>query len=110
MTTYRRKPTPAIVWRFEGQPRASWPSWVADHEVSTNMGAAKIGMSGVGTLLVPVKNGNTVTGQSGDYVVLESYITTGEGKLTGGTLTLVRAQDFPVLFEEAPEEPAAAEA
>jgi hypothetical protein len=110
MTSYRRKPTPALVWRFEGQPRSEWPSWVADHEVSTTMGAGKIGMSGVGTLLVPVKNGNTVTGQNGDYIVLENHVTTGAGKITGGSLFLVKAQDFPILFEEAPEEAAAAEA
>lgn len=110
MTTYRRKPTPALVWRFEGQPRASWPTWVADYEVSTNMGAAKIGLSGVGTLLVPVKNGNSATGQHGDYIVLESHVTTGDGKITNGNLSLVKAQDFPILFEEAPEETAAAEA
>ena len=103
MTLYQRRPTPAIAWRFDGQPRSEWPAWVTEYEVSNNMGAAKIGLSSVGTLLVPIRNGNATTGLKGDYLVREGFAKDDAGKVVGGTIRLVSAQEFPLHYEEAPE-------
>jgi hypothetical protein len=105
MTTHRRKPTPAIAWKFENQRKVDWPSWVTDYEVSTVMGAGKIGLSSVGTLIVPTQNTYGTPGLSGDYLVWEGYAEDASGKLVGGSITLVKGQDFPLRYEAV--EPAA---
>jgi hypothetical protein len=110
MTEFRRRPIPVLVWRYNRQPQTTWPAWVRDYRVSTSMGVEQIGISGVGSLLVPTRGG-THTGNRGDSLVLENYQIGEDGAISGGRLQLVRAQEFDLLFEQAPEEaPAAAEA
>lgn len=109
MSLFHRRPTPAWAWQFLNEPRATWPSWVTEYIVSTQMGTEKIGLSVVQTLLVPTRNG-TQTAQRGDWLVLENYAESADGKPVGGQITLVRGQDFNNLFEPAPvpQDPGAA--
>ncbi len=88
MTIYHRKPTEAQAWQFQRQPKAEWPAFVTEYEVLTNMGPQRPGLSGVGTLLLPVRSAVNLTANPGDWVVKEN-----------GVLTVMRPAEFEALFE-----------
>lgn len=91
MTQYRRKPTPAQAWQFNGQPRDEWPEFVAEYTAHTVMGALSVGLSTNGLLMIPVAGEESAVAVNyGDWAVLE-----------GKVLSRVRNSEFNDKFEVA---------
>lgn len=97
---YQRKslPVEAFAWDRHAD-RSTWPEWAQKYEGLTSLNTwAPLGMSGVGTLLVP-SNGVVTNANNGDFLVL-----VGKNKIE-----VYSPAAFAELFEEVGAAPAADE-
>lgn len=102
------KPTPALAWVFNKQPRAQWPDWIEKVRVSTTMGLQGIGPSAVGTLIVPVRQGQSETAAPGDVLVWTGFTVGEDGVRAGGEVRVLKPAVFAALYEEVEAAPPAA--
>lgn len=67
---YIRKPEPVEAFQWlRDSDRKDWPQWAQDFEGELSLGSTqKLGMSGIGTLLVPIA-GQVKNANPGDFIV-----------------------------------------